>query len=197
MEYIALDFETANEYPGGACAIALVRFAGDGSVIDTFYSLIRPKIPYFHPGMTRVHQLESEACLAAPSFADLYEEIIDYIDGDLVVAHNAAFDLRVFEEALQAYDLYCDRLSYLCTLSLARKRWPGRISYSLPFLAKELSLTYRFHHALDDATVCGKLFYQLAQDHLTDRYTLERFLLQNQVAVKQLRRSQRAQSLFQ
>lgn len=37
MEYVALDFETANRQSGGACAIGMVRFDMDGNPLDSFY----------------------------------------------------------------------------------------------------------------------------------------------------------------
>jgi DNA polymerase-3 subunit epsilon len=66
MNYVAIDFETANGYPGGACSVALARFDEEGMLLDTYYSLIHPKHPYFDPSMTAVHQLKDEDCLAAP-----------------------------------------------------------------------------------------------------------------------------------
>ena len=47
MEYVAIDFQTANRWHKSACSIALVTVK-DGKIIDTFYSLIRPGFAWYH-----------------------------------------------------------------------------------------------------------------------------------------------------
>jgi DNA polymerase-3 subunit epsilon len=86
MNYVALDFETANEYPGGACSVGLARFDEEGTLLDTYYSLIRPKEPYFDPSMSAVHQLDSNECLAADQFDTIWPAMVRFIGRDLVVA---------------------------------------------------------------------------------------------------------------
>ena len=46
LDYIAIDFETANYYKNSACSIGLVRFI-DGKETDACYSLIHPAKMYF------------------------------------------------------------------------------------------------------------------------------------------------------
>lgn len=41
LDYIAIDFETANTYANSACSVGLVRFI-DGKEADSVYTLIRP-----------------------------------------------------------------------------------------------------------------------------------------------------------
>lgn len=46
MEFVAIDFETANTSRDSACAIGLVTVR-NGRIIDEYYQLIRPKNLFF------------------------------------------------------------------------------------------------------------------------------------------------------
>ena len=59
MEFVAIDFETANRNSDSACSIGLVTFK-DGKIVDEYYKLIRPKNLYFHPDNIKVHGLTEE-----------------------------------------------------------------------------------------------------------------------------------------
>ncbi len=196
MTYVALDFETANEYPGGACSVALARFDEEGTLLESYYSLIRPKNPYFDPSMSAVHQLDSQQCLAAGQFDTIWADLVRFIGRDIVVAHNAAFDMAVLKAALEVYDLQCDSLSYLCTLTIARKVWPQLHSYKLSYIVNELELEYRAHHALDDAIMCGTIFAKLCRGHLNDTLSLRRFLIGHGIEVKTIDHQRRGADLF-
>lgn len=179
MNYVALDFETANSYPGGACSVALARFDEEGgSLLETYYTLIRPKHPYFDPGMTAVHKLSSDECLAAPEFDQIWGgDMRTFIGRDILVAHNAVFDMGVMKAAFEAYDLEAREMSYLCTLIIARKLWPKMHSYKLSYLVDYFDMEYQAHYALDDAIMCGKIMYRLCQGHLNELLDLRRFLI--------------------
>ena len=57
LDYIAIDFETANQYRNSACSVGLVRFI-DGKETDSCYSLIHPAKMYFIPEWTRdIHHI--------------------------------------------------------------------------------------------------------------------------------------------
>ena len=113
--------------------------------------------------MSAVHQLDSNECLAADQFDTIWPAMVRFIGRDLVVAHNAAFDIGVLKGALEVYDLQCDGLSYLCTLIIARKIWPKLLSYKLSYIVDSLELEYRSHYALDDAIMCGKNLSKLCR----------------------------------
>mgnify|MGYP000254107059 CR=1 FL=1 len=65
MEYVAIDFQTANKWHKSACSVALVTVK-DGKIIDTFYSLIRPGILHFDKENTALHGITKEMVKDAP-----------------------------------------------------------------------------------------------------------------------------------
>ena len=95
MEYVAIDFQTANRWHKSACSVALVTVK-DGKIIDTFYSLIRPGILHFDKENTALHGITKEMVKDAPYFDELWPLIKEKINGKTLVAHYAKFDMRAF-----------------------------------------------------------------------------------------------------
>ncbi|QIM23158.1 3'-5' exonuclease [Phycicoccus sp. HDW14] len=96
--------------------IAVVSAAPDGTVSDTWHTLVNPDRD---PGPSHVHGITAEQFAGAPRFADLMPFLAGHLAGTVVVAHNALFDLGFlsaeFLRARQQPPLW----PTLCTMSLA------------------------------------------------------------------------------
>ena len=164
MNFVTIDFETAEYSQESACAIGLVKFLG-GKPADKYYSLICPPGLYIRPDFTDIHGLTIEDVKDAPSFDKIWNEIKAFY-GDLpLAAHNAAFDMGVMRAVLKWYEIENPKFKYFCTCKLAKNVWPHLSSHSLPKLARHFELKYNAHNALDDALTCGKLVIMAAEDY--------------------------------
>lgn len=181
MQFVALDFETANAYSDSACALGLCRMDEDGRTLDSWYSLICPKIAYFDPYCTSVHHLQSADLKAAPRFDVLWPDIRKFLGNDFIVAHNAAFDMKVLKDTLSAYALDVPPLLYICSLTLARHVWKGRKHYSLQALASGMEIEYQAHNAAEDAYVAARLFVRLCGEHLFEEVSFRAFLAEQKL----------------
>lgn len=146
VDFVAIDFETANSFRGSPCAVGLARVR-DGVVVETASSLMRPPSGYDHfdPWNIRIHGITPDQVKDAPVFADLWPSVLDFVGEDTVVAHNASFDLGVIREACTASGLPWPTMRYACTLLLARKTY-HLLSYSLPFVVEAAGLSLEDHH---------------------------------------------------
>jgi DNA polymerase-3 subunit epsilon len=157
MNFVAIDFETAQYAAESACSVGLTRFR-DGKAQDSYYSLIRPPVLYIRPNFTEIHGLTVDDVRDAPAFADIWDTALLPFIGDMpLAAHNASFDMGVLRAVLEWHGLPVPRLRYFCTLMLSRKVWPGLHSHSLPNLGAHFGIRYEAHHALDDARTCGDI----------------------------------------
>lgn len=156
MAVIAVDFETANETAFSPCAIGLA-WIERGRVVDRTYSLIRPKEMRFGFHQYRTHGIRAEDVEGASEFPDVIRHFLPDISGGTLLAHNAAFDVRVLCETLAYYGEPIPKFSYLCTLQLARQIWPAQSEFSLPALARYLGITYQHHNAGEDAFMCAQV----------------------------------------
>lgn len=73
------------------CEVAFLRFLR-GSVIDSFVSLVNPLRP-IDPGASAVNGIFDGMVADAPPFAELFPGILDFLEEDPLVFHNAPFDL--------------------------------------------------------------------------------------------------------
>lgn len=146
LNFVAIDFETANSYRGSPCAVGLVRVR-DGVPIDEQRWLIRPpaSADHFDPFNVALHGISSEMVEDAPRWNALLPGLRDYIGEDVVVAHNAGFDIGVIRYACMVDQIAWPAMRFACTLVLARRalRLP---SYRLPFVTDALGAAVGDHH---------------------------------------------------
>jgi len=163
MNFVTIDFETADYSRRSACSLGMVKYR-NGRAVDTFYSLIKPPELYIRPDFTAIHGLTVEDVKDAPAFADLWEDKIYPFTEELpLAAHNAAFDMGVLFAAIEWYELPLHELRYFCSLKIARHTWPFLKSHALTALAREFDIKYNAHNALDDAQTCGKIILMAAE----------------------------------
>jgi DNA polymerase-3 subunit epsilon len=163
MNFVTIDFETADYSPRSACSVGLVKYQ-ESKKVDTFYSLIRPPELYIRPDFTEIHGLTVDDVKTAPTFEELWESKIRPFIGDLpLAAHNANFDIGVLLATLEWYRLPKPALRYFCSLQLSRRTWPFLKSHALTSLANEFGISYNAHNALDDAETCGRIILLAAE----------------------------------
>ena len=156
MDFVAIDFETANRNWNSACEIGLVVVEG-GRVVDTHRRLIRPTPNRFDAGNVRIHKIRPEQVAAEPTFAGLYDELLPYLADRHLVAHNASFDVGVLLATAKLYGLPKPSLTYSCTVQLARRVWPEAPRYGLGVLSAFLGIDLDHHRALSDAHACAQI----------------------------------------
>ena len=157
MDLIALDFETATNDPDSPCemGLAIVR---NGEVSEVRNWLIKPRQwPYFSPFTIAVHGIRPEHVAQAPRFAEVWEEAMPLMQGNVVVAHNAAFDMNVLRSTLVSHRLPLPTFSYFCSASLSRRVWPGLKGYGLGPMCNMHGIRFTHHRAGNDAEAAAKL----------------------------------------
>lgn len=104
----------------------------------------------------------------APNIQDVWPSVANLLEGRVVVAHNASFDMSVLRHSLHTAEIRVPRLSYLCTLNLSRQAWPQLASHSLGFLAETHRLPLKHHHAGSDCLAAAELLLLAARTHSTN-----------------------------
>lgn len=158
MDFVAIDFETANHHPSSACQLAAV-VVQQSQVVREHRWLIRPPSGYFSPINISIHGIRPSDVLGSPTMAEVWPELLEILSGGLrvLLAHNARFDVGVLLASLAAHDVACPDFQFNCTRALARAAWPGRNRYGLKPLGHWLGIQFRHHDALEDARCCAKI----------------------------------------
>lgn len=94
MDFVAIDFETANEKRSSPWSVALV-VVEDGAIVDKQSWLIRPKDLCFRSYNTRIHGIKAEDVANEPEWPEVWGRIAPYLSERPAVAHNAGFDMSV------------------------------------------------------------------------------------------------------
>ncbi len=162
MQFVAIDFETANNSADSACQLAAVKVV-DGAIVAEKCWLIRPPSMYFSPRNIAIHGIRPADVKQSPTMAVVWGELQSLIDGEVVIAHNARFDVGVLVSSLAAFDVACPDFEFNCTRSLARGAWPGRSGYGLKPLGNWLGVSFKHHDALEDARCCSSIALAVAK----------------------------------
>ena len=165
MHFTAFDFETANNSRTSACEIGLSRVEG-GKVLETKSWLIKPVGPFL-PWNIRIHGIRPDHVVDAPTWEELWPELAPYVEGQVLVAHNASFDVTVLRDSCLHYGIPVPQFQFFCSLQVARGTWHALPSYSLGGLAEAHGLEpMNYHRAGDDAETCARIVLKAARYHL-------------------------------
>lgn len=166
MDFTAIDFETANASTASACAVGLVRVR-NGVVVATAGWLIQPPPGYeeFHERNIEIHGIRPADVQDAATWSSQLADIANFVGDDVLVAHNAGFDMSVLRRACAATGDECPPFHYLCSVQVSRKVY-DLPSHSLPFSAAAAGFTdFRHHDAEADAEACAHIIIDAARRH--------------------------------
>ncbi len=166
LDFTAIDFETANHSAASACSVGLAKVRG-GKVVDRAGWLIRPPEGHdrFTEWNTRIHGIREADVLGAPRWVDQLPQLLEYLEGDALTAHNAGFDMGVIAAACRASDAPVPEFDYLCSLQVARRTYTLD-SYRLPMAASAAGFDdFRHHDATADAEACAWIIIDAAKRH--------------------------------
>lgn len=147
--FTAIDFETATWNPNSICQVGIVRME-NGIITEQVNQLVRPpENTYFYKNI-EVHGIRPEHTEHEPEFEHVWFSIRHLIEDEVVVAHNANFDINCLQNALAYYDLMQPQFEVRCTLMIYRK--------GLSYLCKKYKIALNHHDALSDAHACAQLY---------------------------------------
>lgn len=158
LDFTAIDFETAtikNRFP---CQIGVV-VVRNGKVEKSFSKLIQPPSNNYDKKCISVHSITPDMTKDAPEFPEIWEEIKQYFENTIIVAHNATFDVSVLENILNHYNIeYPHIICHVCTCNLF-----NRLKLDKACSLFGIKLT-NHHDGLCDANACAQLYLNWVND---------------------------------
>lgn len=151
-DFVAIDFETANEKRSSPCALG-IAVSKNGEIIQTNHWLIRPHkdFSWFNPFNTSIHGIDYQDVEEAPEFIEIWPDIVGFLQGQTVIAHNAPFDLSVLRHTMDLYGIKYPDFAFYCTKIISQSTWRNLSSYSLPLVASFLDISFAHHDPVEDA----------------------------------------------
>lgn len=163
-DFVAFDFETANQYRDSACQIG-ITVVKDSKIVEIRSWLINPEDAYFSDFNISIHGITKEKVKDKPTFKELWPELSKYLIGNILFAHNARFDIEVLYATLDHYEIEIPTIRFGCSIALSRRTWFKEPSYSLDALCTKHDIKKGNHDAGEDSRACAELVLLAMQEH--------------------------------
>lgn len=163
MMYAIVDIETTGGNPKTSKITEIAIYKHDGrDIVDEFITLVNPEMP-IPDFITRLTGINDKMVADSPKFFEIAKQIVEFTTGCIFVAHNVGFDYGMIRQEFKRLG-YDYRLPHLCTVRSARYVIPGKESYSLGKLTRNLGIELNGRHrAGGDALATAKLFSLLIE----------------------------------
>lgn len=163
--YAVVDTETTDlSYKrGGRIIEVAVVHIDNGEITDTWSSLINPGAGV-SPGETRIHRITRDMLDPAPSFSELVGTISGKLDGRILVAHNAQFDIPYLRNEYRLAGYEMPKVPHMCTKEGSRYLLPQLPSHRLGSMCEHFSINLDGWHAAEaDTVAAAQLHLKLMQ----------------------------------
>lgn len=163
--YIVLDLETSglSKYKNEIIEIAMLKVQ-NGQKVDRFERLVKPSEP-ITAKIQKLTGITNDMLATAPSFDSIADDVVSFIGNDILVAHNAKFDIGFLSEALEPRKV---NLRCVDTLAVARKALPEFENHKLQTLISHYGVAEtQSHRAMDDVECTQEIFVRLCDDILS------------------------------
>ena len=146
-----VDLETTGMSPARERVIEVgICLAEGGAVVEEWSTLVNPDTP-IPPFIERHTGISTAMVTHAPPFGEIAGAVARRLEGRVVVAHNAAFDVGFLKSEFRRAG-HCFAAHALCTVRLSRALYPKERRHGLDALIERFGLPCaNRHRALDDA----------------------------------------------
>jgi DNA polymerase III epsilon subunit family exonuclease len=179
--FVVIDLETtgAKAPPCRVTEIGAYRIK-NGAIAGEFHTLVNPEMP-IPSFITMLTGISDRMVADAPKFSEVAGDLLDFIGDNVIIAHNARFDLGFLNyEIARLYGDYRLANPSICTVQLSRRLLPGIENHKLGTVARYFAIELVNHHrASDDARATAQIFINFLEEMkeigITDVGTAKRF----------------------
>ena len=159
-EYVVFDLETTgiDLMSNGITEIGAVKIK-NGKIVEQFTTLVKPDYPITEE-IVKITGITEEMVKDSPKISTVIPDFMKFIDGAVLVAHNADFDSRFIKRFATAEE-YEIKNRILDTLDLARRYLPQLRKHDLHTIADHFGIIFRHHRALSDAYATAEAFIEM------------------------------------
>ena len=148
INFVAIDLETATSVRSSICQIGITEVV-NGKPQTPKSWLVQPEGNIYDSMNTWIHGITPEDTKNSPLFPEVWKDVLPYLQGRIVVAHNTSFDMYALRDAFNKYGMEYPTFDYFCTLRIARYIVKGCYSYSLDIVLNHLGIEFEHHHKAD------------------------------------------------
>ena len=166
---IFADTETTDLTEPKVCSIAMIKVDQFGNIVDTLYEMINPE-KEVSLNASQVNGFSLELLQSYKTFRELADKIINFVGDEVVVFHNADFDMSVlnkeFDECGKTVDWkIIDTLRLSCDILNSKHKY---VKHNLNALTEYYNLSNLRddkHDALIDTKMLKEIYCCLMKDY--------------------------------
>ncbi|RAN77778.1 3'-5' exonuclease [Bacillus sp. SRB_331] len=162
LDYVVIDFETTgfNPYNDKIIQVAAVKYRNH-ELVDQFVSYVNPERP-FPSRITSLTGITNYRVSDAPTIAEVLPLFLAFLDTNIIVAHNASFDMRFLKSNVNTLGLPEPKNNVIDTVFLAKKYMKHAPNHKLETLKRMLGIRLSSHNAFDDCITCAAVYQKCA-----------------------------------
>ena len=159
-EYVVFDLETTglDLMNNGITEIGAVKIV-NGKIKEQFTTLVKPDYRISEENF-KITGISEEMVKDAPKISSVIPDFMKFIDGAVLVAQNAEFDLKFIKRFAGAEE-YEVKNKVMDTMELARTHLPQLRRHDLATIAEHFGIVFHHHRALSDAYCTAEAFIEL------------------------------------
>lgn len=161
ISYVVFDLETTGLDPTSDRIIEIGAFKiKDGKTTKVFDTLVDPECE-ISPEAQKISGIDNTMVKNQPKIEAVLPKFFEFIQGGILVAHNAAFDMGFIKANANRMGIDFTWPAF-CTLKLARELLPDLERKNLDTLAAHYKLTFEARHrSIGDVKVTAAVLEQL------------------------------------
>lgn len=160
-EFIMFDIETTglSALNNHITEIGAVRVK-NLTVTEVFNTFVNPT-EHIPENITELTGIRDEDVADAPTAEEATRAFLAFAGDDILIAHNAGFDISFIRRAAELYGIPFDN-TYIDTVALSRYVNPDLNSHKLNSIADYYKLgEFNHHRASDDASMLAEIFFRM------------------------------------
>ena len=192
--YVVFDIETTGLYVDHheIIEIGAVKVK-NGMIIERFDEFVKPRNP-ISTFIAEFTKITNAMVSNAPSIEEVLPRFVKFIEGCVLVAHNATFDTDFIYELMKQQKLFTKPYPCIDTLQLTHVLFPTELKkYRLEAVAKYFKIEVdTFHRAEADTDTTCSVFLRLLtelRNHRITKYHEINSLIDREVLTKKMRPS--------
>ena len=158
--YVVFDIETTGLEVNrqGITEIGAVKIE-NGVLTEQWTTLVKPDYKITEEN-EKITGISEEMVKDAPKISSVMPDFMKFIDGAILVAHNADFDMGFIRRFANAED-YEVKNKVIDSVSLARETLPMLKHHDLHTIAEHFGIVFKHHRAMSDALATAEALIEM------------------------------------
>ncbi len=158
--FVAFDVETATSKRNSICQIGLAEVK-DLKIVSNNSFLVQPPKNEYLAINSSIHGITALETKDKPTFPTIWNKIESDFELNVLVAHNASFDMSALLQTLDFYKIDAPKFKVICTYQMTK--------LNLQALCDSLQIILDDHHnAVSDAVACASAMINILNGNMPD-----------------------------